>query len=119
MSNKGFFLWFYICLAGLLALLIIQTYRQRESKGGFSCQQLDLAFMSRGIEPMTCKVSKDLTEYLGWVIIYPDGIRHITDTFGGYKKTVMFRGDPFTIKPRKAILVFVKQESLKWMKKPN
>ena len=109
--SKGFYLWFYICLAGLLALLIIQTYRQRESKGGFTCQQLDLAFHHR-IPEKECWISPDLWEkYKGHIFLSERGKFLITEISGrGYRNTLFIRGSE---SPRPIMAVFVTQKFLR------
>ena len=109
--SKGLYLWFYTCLVGLLALLIIQTYRYRqESKGGFSCQQLDLAFHYR-IPEKECWITPDLWEkYKGRIFLSERGKFLITEITGrGYKNTLFIRGSE---SPRPIIAVIVSQKFL-------
>ena len=110
MNNKGFYLWFYICLAGLLALLIIQTYRQRESKGGFTCQQVVLAFHRR-IPEKECWVTPDLWEkYKGRIFLSERGKFLITEITGrGYTNTIFIRGSE---NARPVLATFVSQKFL-------
>ena len=110
MNNKGFYLWVWIVIAGLLALLIIQTYRYRqESKGGFSCQQLDLAFHHR-IPSHECWITPDLEKHLGEIFLSERGKFLITEITGrGYKNTLFIRGSE---SPRPIMAVFVSQKFL-------
>jgi len=111
MSNKGFYLWVWFIIAGLLALLIIQTYRYRqESKGGFSCQQLDLAFHHR-IPEKECWVTPDLWEkYKGRIFLSERGKFLITEISGrGYTNTIFIRGSE---NARPILATFVSQKFL-------
>ena len=111
MNNKGFYLWFYICLVGLLALLLMQTYRYRqESKGGFTCQQAVLAFHRR-IPEKECWVTPDLWEkYKGRIFLSERGKFLITEISGrGYTNTIFIRGSE---SPRPIMAVFVSQKFL-------
>jgi len=110
--SKGLYLWFYTCLVGLLALLIIQTYRYRqESKGGFTCQQAVLAFHHR-IPEKECWISPDLWEkYKGRIFLSERGKFLITEISGrGYKNTLFIRGSE---SPRPIMAVFVTQKFLR------
>ena len=111
MNNKGFYLWALIVIAGLLALLIIQTYRYRqESKGGFTCQQAVLAFHHR-IPEKECWISPDLWKnYKGRIFLSERGKFLITEITGrGYKNTLFIRGSE---SPRPIIAVIVSQKFL-------
>ena len=95
--NKGFICWAYICIGGLLALLMIQTHRgvkiQRESlEGKLRCITVDLAYSHR-IAEMVAEVSDDLREYLGWSFFTTEGVHTIARTRGSYyKNTIFIRG---------------------------
>ena len=109
MSNKGFYLWVWFIIAGLLALLIIQTYRQRESKGGFTCQQLDLAFHHR-IPSHECWITPDLEKHLGEIFLSERGKFLITEISGrGYTNTIFIRGSE---NARPVLATFVSQKFL-------
>ena len=109
--STGLYLWFYTCLVGLLALLIIQTYRYRqESKGGFTCQQAVLAFHHR-IPEKECWITPDLWEkYRGNIFLSERGAYHITEISGhGYRNTLFIRGSE---SPRPILAVIVSQKFL-------
>ena len=112
MNNKGFYLWAWIVIAGLLALLIIQTYRYRqESKGGFTCQQAVLAFHHR-IPEKECWITPDLwKKYKGRIFLSERGKFLITEISGrGYRNTLFIRGSE---SPRPIMAVFVTQKFLR------
>ena len=95
--NKGFYLWGYFVIAGLLALLIIQTHRgvkiQRESlEGKLRCITVDLVY-HHSIPEIVAEVSDDLREYLGWSFFTTEGVHTIARTRGSYyKNTIFIRG---------------------------
>ena len=110
--NKGLYLWFYICLAGLLVLLIIQNCRySKQQDNGFVYQWVELGFNSR-LPTEECWVSPDLSQYLGWIWLSERGAYHITEISGrGYKNTIWIRGNE---SPRPILATFVSQRFLAW-----
>ena len=118
-NNKGFYLWAWIVIVGLLALLIIQNCRyskQQKQEGGFVCQRIELGFNYR-LPADECWVSPDLEKYLNWIWLSERGAYHITEISGrGYKNTIWIRGNE---SPRPILATFVSQRFLAGRKNEN
>ena len=108
--NKGFYLWSYFVIAGLLALLAIQNVRySKQQNNGFVYQWVELGFNYR-MPTEECWVSPDLEKYLNWIWLSERRAYHITEISGrGYKNTIWIRGSQ---SPRPILATFVSQRFL-------
>ena len=110
MNNKGFYLWVWIVIVGLLALLAIQNCRySKQQDNGFVYQWVELGFNSR-LPAEECWVTPDLEKHLGEIFLSERGPFRITQVRGyGYKNTLYIRG---SASPRPILAVIVTQKFL-------